>query len=112
MGLIPDARAEELLRAVADRLVDRVDLAIPGLESGEARDLQRRINKQLDACGCSEGSVGLLAAIGGAFALWRVDWLLGARLGGRGIGCRGVGLGKRVWASGRLPGISGAGGPR
>ena len=47
----------------------------PGLESGEARDLQRRINKQLDACGCSEGSVGLLAAIGGAFALWRVDWL-------------------------------------
>lgn len=75
MGLIPDATAEELLRDVADRLVDRVDPAIPGLESGEARDLQRRINKQLDACGCSEAGVGLLAAIGGALALWRVDWL-------------------------------------
>jgi hypothetical protein len=75
MGSVKVATAEQLLRAVSDRSVHHVEVAIPGVDADEARGLEERVNEQLQACGCSEGSVGLFAALGAALTVWQMDWL-------------------------------------
>jgi hypothetical protein len=74
-----------VIRQVADlpevlrlkRHIRRLELALPGLDAGERAVAEARLVARLGACGCTEGAVGLLAALpvaGGLAALELVGW--------------------------------------
>ena len=42
----------------------RIEIASPALSAEETRELQARVDKLVDACGCGEGSAGVLVSLG------------------------------------------------
>ena len=60
----------ELLMAIDKPGQHRVRVEIPNVDDNHAALIERRINEQLSACGCSEGAIGLVAAVGTVLATW------------------------------------------
>ena len=55
------------------RQIRRLELALPGLDPSERALAEARLAARLGACGCSEGAIGLLAALPVGFGVAMLD---------------------------------------
>jgi hypothetical protein len=59
----------QLRHALVDDTTTGIQLQLAGLTAAEQAKWQRRINDQLNACGCREGEIGICVGLFGAAAL-------------------------------------------
>lgn len=95
--LIRDRAALQSLLTANDREF-RVEL--PGLSTDENLALERRLRRHYHACGCAEGTVGLLAGM----VVSAVFWVFASPYGWMGSACASTGITVALSALGKLLG--------
>ncbi|WP_197514935.1 hypothetical protein [Mycobacterium sp. 852013-50091_SCH5140682] len=60
----------ELLMAIDEHHHNRIRLEMTDVDVDRAALIERQVNEQLSACGCSEGAIGLVATTGAVLATW------------------------------------------